>query len=323
MIAPVFIIMWFEKMKKPILALAPMADYTDSPFCNICRQVSDKNFVIYREMVSSEAIIRNSKKTLQMCEFSKIERPIIIQVFGSHPTTMSKAVGIIQKKYKPDGIDINMGCPVPKITKKNKAGAALMKDHDTAVAIIKQIKTDNPEVVLSVKTRLGWSDDNEILEFAPKLEKAGVQFLTIHGRTKKVGYSGVANWEMIKKVKDIINIPVIANGDVRTMDDILRCLKITRADGIMIGRGALGNPWIFSSKQPDLQERIDVILRHANLHVKHYGEKSVVTFRKHLLLYFKQDKITEKINFSVKELRKKLVAVSSVDELKDIIYPIL
>jgi len=310
--------MWFENIQKPILALAPMADYTDSPFCNICRQVSGKDFVIFKEMVSSEALIRDSEKTLKMCEFNELERPIIIQIFGSDPNVLSKAVKIVQKKYQPDGIDINMGCPVPKITNKNKAGSALIKDPERAVQIIKKIKKDNPKVVLSVKTRLGWSKDDEILEFASKLEKAGVQLLTIHGRTKKDGYSGKANWDMIKQVKDIVSIPVIANGDVRNAEDIESCLETTGADGVMIGRGALGNPWVFSDTEVELKKRIDIILTHAKLHTKHYGEKSMVTFRKHLLFYFKQDKITEKLDFSVKELRKKLVNVSSVDELKEI-----
>ncbi len=315
--------MWFQKMKKPILALAPMADYTDSPFCDICREVSGKNFVIFREMVSSEAIVRNSEKTLKMCKFNEIQRPIVIQVFGSVPDIMSNAVKIIQSKYKPDGIDINMGCPVPKITNKNKAGAALMKDHERAIEIVKQIRKDNPDVVLSAKTRLGWSSENEIIEFAPKLEKAGIQLLTIHGRTKKQGYSGSANWDIIRKVKDVINIPIIANGDIRNADDIKSCLKISKADGVMIGRGALGNPWVFSDGKVNLRERIDTIIHHAKLHVKYFGEKSIVTFRKHLLLYFKQDKIGENINFSTKELKKKLVCVTSVEELEEILNSII
>jgi tRNA-dihydrouridine synthase B len=302
--------MWFES-KKPIIALAPMADYTDLPFCRICREVSGDDFVIFREMVSSEAIIRDNEKTLKMCEFDKDQRPVILQIFGSDLETMSKAVKIINDKFKPDGIDINMGCPVPKITNKNQAGSALIKDPDKAVKIIKKIRKDNPGVVLSVKTRLGWNDKNDILGFAPRLEKAGVQLLTIHGRTKKQGYSGQADWEMIGKVKKLVNIPVIANGDIKNKEDIKNCLEITKADGVMIGRAALGNPWIFGKNK----KSIEVVLRHAKYHLDHYGENSMTSFRKHLLWYFKSDRLGRNIK-EIKKLRQKLVAIDSYEDLK-------
>ena len=215
---------------------------------------------------------------------------------------------------RPDGIDVNMGCPVPKIAGKSKAGAALMKDHERAVAIIKELKAANLGVPVSVKTRLGWSKDDEILEFAQKLEQAGADAITIHGRTKKQGYSGVANWDRIKEVKKLVSIPVIANGDIHSREDIARCLEITGADGVMIGRAALGNPWIFDMRNTKECEiaKIDVVkivLRHAELHLEHYGEEfGLKTFRKHLLCYFR--------GFDgVKELRQRLVRVEKYEEL--------
>ncbi|HAT03221.1 MAG TPA: tRNA dihydrouridine synthase DusB [Candidatus Magasanikbacteria bacterium] len=309
---------WFDK--KPIIVLAPMADMTDGPFCRICREVSGNNFVIFREMVSAEAIVRGNEKTLKMCEFDMGERLIILQLFGADPKRIQKAAEIIVTKYKPDGIDVNMGCPVPKIAGKADSGAALMKDHDRAIAIVKALKNANLGVPVSIKTRLGWSKDDEILEFAPKLEQAGADLISIHGRTKSQGYSGVANWEMIGKVKELVKIPVIANGNIVTREDMKHCLEVTRADGVMIGRGSLGNPWIFQqypniqiSKYPQLQDIIDVVLQHAKLHEQYYG--NLVTFRKHLAHYFKGIS-------GMKALRQELMKISTLEELKNILKKI-
>lgn len=330
----------WTKNKKPIIALAPMADMTDSPFCRVCREVQKsikskvksshplltspsgmgKEFIIFREMVSAEAVIRESAKTLKMCEFEEIERPIVIQIFGSDPDKMARAAKIVVEKYHPDGVDINMGCPVPKITKKNLAGASLMRDHERATEIVKGLKNANLGVPVSVKTRLGWGSDDEILEFAPKLEQAGADLISIHGRTKVQGYSGKANWERIGEVKKLLKIPVLANGDINSAEDIKECLKITGADGVMIGRGALGNPWIFNRTIDYRLLTIDqikqVVLRHAELHIAHYGEKfGLKTFRKHLLLYFKGIS-------GMKEIKQELVKVNTIDDLRVILNKI-
>ncbi|MBU0596724.1 tRNA-dihydrouridine synthase [Patescibacteria group bacterium] len=319
--------MWYKK--KTILALAPMADYTDSPFCRVCREVAGEDFVIYREMVSAEAIVRESKKTLDMASFHKSEKPIVLQIFGADPKTMRQAAEILIKERSlhspsglgrdnliPSGIDINMGCPVPKVTGKTASGATLMRNQDIAVEIVKELKNADLGVPISVKTRLGWTSDRDILEFAPKLEEAGADLISIHGRTKKQGYSGEANWERIAEVKKLVSIPVIANGDVKTSEDIERCLEITGADGVMIGRGALGNPWIFCS---DIRYQIsdskikEVVLRHAELHLEQYGEEfGLKTFRKHLVWYFKNKP-------GIKKLREELVKIETLDDLKRIL----
>lgn len=315
---------WFERQKITI-ALAPLADYTDSPFCRICREVAGGKFVIFREMVSSEAIVRGNEKTLNMCEFIEQERPIVIQIFGSDPEIMAKSAKIIVDKFKPDGIDINMGCPVPKVTGKVNAGASLMKDSDRARAIIKAIKAMNLSVPISVKTRLGWSNENDILEFALKLEQAGADLITIHGRTKIQGYAGRVNCEMISQAKKLLSIPVLANGDIASREDIEKCLEITKADGVMIGRGALGNPWVFNYlrnykllrnyETTKLEDKIKIILKHAHLHVERYGERGMVAFRKHLAWYFKGGRMGMKFK-NVKQLRNELVRVKSLDELE-------
>lgn len=303
--------MIFDDRTKPILALAPMADMTDWPFCQICRKVSGGEFAIFREMVSSEAIVRTNEKTLRMCEFDSNEHPIIQQVFGAYPEVVVNAAKLIVENYRPDGIDVNMGCPVPKIAGKADCGAALLKDPQRAVEIVKALKKANLGVTVSIKTRLGWTDNGDILKFAPMMEEAGADFISIHGRTRQEGYSGTADWEKIAQVKKLVSIPVFANGDIKTVADIKRCLEITGADGVMIGRGALGNPWIFAGidrEDVPLEELKKVVIEHAKLHIEHYGEKAITTFRKHLAYYFKGME-------GIKELRSELVRVKSLDEL--------
>jgi nifR3 family TIM-barrel protein len=326
--------MWF-KSRKPIIILAPMADYTDQPFSLLCREVAGRDFVIFREMVSAEAIVRGNAKTLKMCEVDKREHPVVIQIFGDKPESMARAAKIIDTKFKPDGIDINMGCPVPKISQKSKAGAALMKYPNLAEEIIHAIKKEKLNCPLSVKTRLGWSDVHDILEFAPRLERAGIDAITIHGRTKTQGYAGTADWDKIAEVKKILSIPVIANGDIKSADDMQRCLEITRADGVMIGRGALGNPWVLENKneQITINKLVEVIIRHAELHLAHYGERGMVTLRKHLPWYFHGDRLARVIPAKagiqsrmnvpdVKKIRAELVRVSTMGELKTILRTI-
>lgn len=310
---------WFDK--RPVIALAPMADYTDQPFSLLCREISGKNFVIFREMVSAEAIVRGNAKTLKMCQVDERERPVVLQIFGDKPEIMAKAAAIIVDRFHPDGIDINMGCPVPKIAQKSKAGAALMKYPDLAVKIIQAIKAEKIVCPLSVKTRLGWSEDRTVVDFGLRLEKAGIDAITVHGRTKDQGYSGTANWAEIGEVKRALKIPVIANGDIKTAEDIERCLNITSADGVMIGRGALGNPWVFrraaGSRNLTLKEIRAVILRHAEFHLEHYGERGMITLRKHLPWYFHGARAAE--IKEIKKIRAKLVRVSSVGELNAIL----
>lgn len=312
--------MWFLN-KKNFLVLAPMADYVDSPFSCLCREIAGNNFIIFREMVSAEAIIRENQKTLKMCEINELEQPVIIQIFGMNPDVMTKAAKIVVDRYKPDGIDINMGCPVPKIAQKTRAGAALLKYPELASEIVKSIKSEDLGVPISVKTRLGWNDNDDILKFALVLQKAGADAISIHGRTKEQGYSGVADWNKIAEAKKILDIPVIANGDIKNKLDIKKCLEVTQADGVMIGRGALGNPWIFLDDfdiNISLETVISTVLRHANLHIKYYGENSLVSLRKHLVWYFHGDRIPDsKIN--LKKIRTELVRVSNIEELKIIL----
>ncbi len=299
-------------MEKPIVALSPMADMTDSAFCRIAKRFHAP--VVFREMISAEGLVHGSAKSFEMGRFESEERPIIQQLFGADPKSMAEAVRMIDEAYSPDGFDVNMGCPVYKIV-SNFNGAALMREPKLATDIIEAMRAATAKPV-SVKLRLGWSDPTEVLEFIKVVEAAGAALVTIHGRTKAQGYSGVADWEMIGRAKQNVSIPVLCNGDIHSPDASIRALKISGCDGILIARGALGNPWIFgqiasairgeSWQPPTLAERIAVVADHARLHAAQYGD--LVSFRKHLVWYFKGV-------HGAKEYRDRLVRVSTVADL--------
>lgn len=328
--------MWIQdvlKTKGKILALSPMADMTDSAFCQVVRRIGGAD-IVYREMVSSEALVRENEKTLGMTDFVESERPIVQQIFGADPLTMAKAAAIVMEHANPEGIDINMGCPVYKIT-SNFNGCALMKDPARAGDIIREMKRAIGDTPLSVKIRLGWSDPDEFKKFIPVIEDAGAELITIHGRTKAQGYSGKSDWVRIGEAKKIARVPILANGDIHEPEQVAEALEITGADGVLIARGALGNPWFFKLcanvrteyehtnyervvSVVSLEERVAVIREHARLHVAQYGEKGVTSFRKHLSWYLKTGKIGFELP-GIKEWREKFVRVSTLVELEDLL----
>lgn len=293
----------WNNLPRPIIALSPMADMTDSAFCRVVREVfaspavaADRHhLVMFREMVSAEAVVRGSDKTLGMTAIHDDERQLVQQVFGSDPSTMADAARIIEAEHHPEGFDINMGCPVYKIV-HNFNGAALMQQPILAGDIVKAMKAAI-SVPLSVKIRLGWESPTDCIAFAKTLEDAGADLLTVHGRTKMQGYSGVADWQAVGAVKKAVSIPVLVNGDIHTAEKVVDALRQSGADGVLIARGALGNPWIFSQIKEILAgnaaspvtfgERMRVVRRHLALHLEQYGEGAVPTFRKHLSWYFK------------------------------------
>ncbi len=296
-----------------------MADMSDSPFCITAKELGAE--LMFREMVSSEALVRGSDKTLQMARFEEQERPIIQQLFGGDPATMARAAAMLEKEIQPDGFDINMGCPVYKIV-SHFNGASLMRDPARATAIVAAMKK-TVHAPVSVKIRLGWNDAHEALEFAPRLEEAGAAAITIHGRTKTQGYSGTSDWEMIGRVRERLSIPVLANGDIHTPQQVPHALAVTGAAGVLIARGCLGNPWFFRHAREVLytgnihtpvtmERRAQVIAAHAKRHAAHYGEKSIVTFRKHLSWYLKGLP-------HVKQLRERAMSVNSLQELGEVL----
>jgi tRNA-dihydrouridine synthase B len=314
-----------EKNKK-ILALSPMADMTDSAFCQIVRQIGGAD-IVYREMVSAEALIRENAKTLGMTDFVPAERPIVQQIFGSEPLVMARAASIVMEHANPEGLDINMGCPVYKIT-SNFNGCALMKDPERAAAIVREMRSAiGDRVPISVKIRLGWSDPDDFKKFIPVIEDAGASLITIHGRTKAQGYSGKSDWARIAEAKKIARVPLLANGDIHEPHQVADVLGVTNADGVLIARGALGNPWFFQLanqgiKTVSLEERVKIVLEHARLHVAEYGERGIVSFRKHLSWYFKGSRIGLEVT-GIKEVREKLVRVNSLTELEEILKDFL
>ncbi len=315
--------MKWTDFQKPLLALSPMADMTDSAFCQVVRNIGGAD-VVFREMVSSEALVRDSAKTLGMTDFVAGERPIVQQIFGSDPLTMARAAEIVMKHAAPEGIDINMGCPVYKIT-SNFNGCALMKEPERAAAIIREMKSVLGTTPLSVKIRLGWSDPDDFKRFIPVIEEAGADLITLHGRTKAQGYSGKSDWQRIGQAKALARVPLLANGDVHEPHQVTEVLEQTKADGVLIARGALGNPWFFSLYKQgietvEMSERVRRVLEHAELHVAQYGERGMMTFRKHLSWYFKASRIKGDPS-EMKSLRMQLVQVKTLEELRGLLQP--
>ncbi len=310
---------------RPIMALSPMADFTDLPFCRLVREFSGNEVVIFREMASAEAIVRGNKRTDKICELDPIEHPVIQQIFGSKPNIMAEASKIIEEKYKPDGIDINMGCPVPKAVNQFN-GASLMKDPVTAVNIIKAVK-NVINVPLSVKTRLGWDNPQDIVDFAKAIEGAGADALEIHGRTKSQGYSGSADWKAVGEAVSELKVPVFVNGDITNAESAKEALSKSGAQGFLIARGALGRPWIFKRIKemletgkdpgdPSAEERMRIMVKHAEYQLETYGDHGLIKLRKHLPWYFKGV-----IGF--RQFRADAVTVSTLRDIIDLANKVL
>lgn len=283
--------------------LAPLAGVTDIAFRGLCKEKGCG--LVYTEMISAKALDYNNENTKEMLRFSKDEVPIAVQIFGHEPEVMGRICDYFNHAKEICLIDINMGCPAPKIV-KNGEGAALMKNPKLASEIVKAVKasTDKP---VTVKFRKGYDESNiNAVEFAKILEKSGADCITIHGRTRQQMYEGEADWEIIKRVKESVSIPVIGNGDVFSTEDAERIVEVTNCDGIMIGRGALGNPWIFNQIQQKLngepityptdQEIIDTCIEHIKRAIKYHGEnKAAREMKKHIAWYIKGLKDCTKI----------------------------
>lgn len=280
------------KDKYPVF-LAPMAGVTDAPFRDIVAEFGISSVV--SEMVSSEALVRNSAKTFRRLAHNDNDVVNIVQIMGSDPIKMAESAQI-NEKLGAKIIDINMGCPAKKIV-SNDSGSALMMNEDLAVNIAKCV-VNSVKVPISIKMRLGWDFDHvNFLSLAQKFENVGVQMLTIHCRTRSQMYSGSANWSILKPLKQLIKIPYICNGDITDITSANNAIKESEANGIMIGRGALGKPWIpnqilrainfgESIEPPSLSEQLQIVMKHFDAVCNFYGEiHGVRIFRKHLCWY--------------------------------------
>lgn len=279
------------------IVLAPMAGISTPSYIKILEEMGIAYAV--SELISSEAIVRNNKKTLDMLKgIEKIKIPVAVQIFGSDPKVMASSAKIITNLYKNIIIDINAGCPVPKVAIKSKSGSALLKDLELLERIIKSVK-EAVDVPVTVKIRSGW-DKNEAVKIAKVVEKANADAITIHPRTRIQGYSGKADWSIIKEVKQNVNIPVIGNGDVRNYQDYLDILK-TNCDAVMIGRAFIGNPWlvkeILNKKNIEIKpnERLDILVKHLNYSIENKNEKTaILELRSQIMPYLKGFKTEDK-----------------------------
>ncbi|MCC0784074.1 tRNA dihydrouridine synthase DusB [Clostridioides sp. ES-S-0108-01] len=275
--------------------LSPMAGVTDLPFRLICKEQGCG--LLYTEMINGKALCYNDENTKKMLKIEEEEHPVAVQIFGSEPDFMGRAAEIMND-YSNEILDINMGCPAPKVV-KNGDGSALMKNPKLAEKVLKAV-VKNSKKPVTLKIRKGW-DDNSVnaVEIAKIAEACGISALAIHGRTREQFYTGKADWDIIAEIKKNLNIPVIGNGDVFTIEDSINMLDKTGCDAIMIGRGAQGNPWIFKRinhymntgeilPEPTLNEKISTAIKHLKLAVEEHGEYVAVReMRKHIAWYLK------------------------------------
>ncbi len=299
------------------VVLAPMAGICNSAYRRICKEMGCG--LLYAEMVSDKAISYNNKKTIDMLYMTEEERPITQQIFGSDVDSFVTAAKYIYENMHPDIIDINMGCPVPKVAVRAQAGSALLKSPDKIYSIVKAVVEAVP-IPITVKIRSGWDNSSiNAVEVAKTIEKAGASAICIHPRTRSQGYSGKADWNIIKLVKENVKIPVIGNGDIKTPADAKKMLDLTGCDAVMIGRGVLGNPWLirdtinYLENKPifsvSLNERVDVCLKHLTYLKELKNEKlACLEIRNHISWYFIGIK-------GASELRNNIFKCSSIVEI--------
>ncbi len=308
---------------QPPVVLAPMAGITNAPFRTLCREFSGGKGLFVSEMITTRALVERNEKTMQLIHFDESEKPRSIQLYGVDPVTVGKAVRMIAEEDRADHIDLNFGCPVPKVTRKG-GGSALPFKRNLLRAILREAVSGAGEIPVTMKMRKGINDDHLTYLDAGRIAvEEGVTAIALHGRTAAQHYGGTADWDAIARLKEHVpEIPVLGNGDIWSADDAVRMMRETGCDGVVVGRGCLGRPWLFGDlvsvfegtegpAAPTLREVAAVMVRHAQLLGEWIGDEArgVIDFRKHVAWYLK--------GFAVgSEMRKRLAITSSLAELE-------
>lgn len=302
---------------------APMAGVTDYAYRQILREQGAE--LVFTEMVSSMGLLQGNRNTHGLVDFDRQEGLIGVQIFGDDPDAVAKAAARVEEEYQPDIIDLNFGCPAPKIV-NNGAGSALMREPDKVYEMVSK-SVDNCEIPVTVKIRKGW-DDNYLtgLEVAKAAEEAGAALLTVHGRTREEFYSGEADWSIISDIVDELGIPVIGNGDIFSAEDAMDMIKKTGVEGVMVARGIQGYPWLvkeidyylkegIKAKRPNYKERIEMAIRHLEMAVSYFGENSAVPLmRKHLAWYIKGMPYSARQREKINSISNKRLLIDSLHE---------
>ena len=311
------------------IVLAPMAGVCNSAFRKIIKEMGCS--LVFAEMISDKGLIYNNEKTVNMLYFEECERPIAQQIFGSDKDTFVKAAKMVEEIMHPDIIDINMGCPVPKVAIRAQAGSALLKNTDKIREIVEAV-VSSVNVPVTVKIRSGW-DSNSInaVEVAKVCEEAGASAITVHGRTRSQGYSGKADWNIIRDVKNSVKIPVIGNGDVTSPEKAKEMLDFTGCDAVMIGRAALGNPWLIRNTvlylegrpytQPTTIDKIDMCIKHLKMLADLKSERqAVLEIRSHVGWYLKGVKGSNEIKNKIYKMTKICDILQVLEKFKEEVY---